>query len=362
MRNLAFLAVCFITLAFGSGAFASDTTQKTGEINNTASTEKSFFMEAGNVVDEIFSAPFASLKRNSCNWATAKSSAPATVAATGANSVKETAFAPTIVYDTTHASGQGAEITSAANGPATQMSDSVTLAGTNRAVTNITIRVFTITSTAPFNLTMKLYTDCTTGGAANSPCGSGAGVLIPNSTVTVSNIVPPAVGTTIPVSFTFPNTNLTSETDNTISVSLLSSRSDVFWILGETPVVGTSTDVLERCGSAGTNNGCARNFGVPNNFDMTITADTVSTAAGVTVSGRVMMPTGKALSRATVIMTDRAGVARSVSTDRRGGFIFADVQAGESYIFEVRSKLYTFNSQVITVTEDLDGVNFTANN
>lgn len=86
----------------------------------------------------------------------------------------------------------------------------------------------------------------------------------------------------------------------------------------------------------------------------------IATAAGVTVSGKVMMSTGKGLSRATVTMTDMRGQSRSVATNRTGYFTFADVRAGESYIFEVRSKGYHFNSQVITVTEDLDNVNFTA--
>lgn len=182
----------------------------------------------------------------------------------------------TIIYDTTHVSTQGAEITAAANGPATSMADLITLGGSERFVCSVTIEVFTLAATTPFNLTMSMYTDCSTSGAGNSPCGNGPGTLIAGSAVTVTGITPPALGTIFPVTFTYPLLDLSSEVDDTISVSVNASRSDVFWRLGETVTVGTQPDAgtsfVERCGSTGTNNGCQRNFGVQNNFAITIQA------------------------------------------------------------------------------------------
>ncbi len=188
----------------------------------------------------------------------------------------------TIIYDTTHASNQGAEITAAANGPATSMGDKIVLGGTDRFVCQVQIEVFTLAAVTPFDLTMNFFTDCSTSGAANSPCGNGTGTLIPLSTVTVTGITPPALGTIFAVNFPYPNVDLGGEADNTISVSVNASRSDVFWRLGETPTVGSQPDVspsvVERCGSVGTNNGCTRNFGITNNFAIQIQANTTPVA------------------------------------------------------------------------------------
>jgi hypothetical protein len=188
----------------------------------------------------------------------------------------EGACVGSVIYDTTHASNQGAEITAAANGAATAMGDLITLGGTDRFVCEILIEVFTIAATTPFDLTMTLWTDCTTNGIGNTPCGNGPGTLFPSSTITVTGVTPPALGTIFSVAFPYPNVNLSGEVDNTITVSVNASRSDVFWRLGETVAVGTQPDAgtsfVQRCGSTGTNNGCSRNFGIQNNFAITIEA------------------------------------------------------------------------------------------
>lgn len=184
------------------------------------------------------------------------------------------------IYDTTHASTQGAEITAAANGPATSMGDLIVLGGSSRFVCRVTVEVFTLAATTPFDLTMKMYTACSTNGAAASACGTGPGTLIPGSTVTVTGVTPPALGTVFQVVFDYPNLDLNGEADNTISVSITASRSDVFWRIGETPTTGSlpagepATSFVERCGSSGTNNGCSRNFGVNNNFAILMEANT----------------------------------------------------------------------------------------
>jgi hypothetical protein len=98
--------------------------------------------------------------------------------------------------------------------------------------------------------------------------------------VTVTGITPPVLGTIFTVAFPYPLVNLASEVDNTISVSVNASRSDVFWRIGETPVVGSqpagepATSFVERCGSTAANNGCQRNFGLTNNFSISIEAET----------------------------------------------------------------------------------------
>jgi CSLREA domain-containing protein len=84
------------------------------------------------------------------------------------------------------------------------------------------------------------------------------------------------------------------------------------------------------------------------------------TAASVSVSGRVLSPAGRGLTNATVILTDTAGNTRSASTSTFGYYRFDEVAAGQTYVLTVVSKRYQFTPQVVTVTEDLNELNFAA--
>lgn len=192
-----------------------------------------------------------------------------------------TISAQSVIYSTTNVATNGVEISAAANGPATSMGDNITVGGQTRFISKVKIRIFTLASTAPFSLTMAMYSDCSTSGASG-PCGSGS-ALLPNSTVTVSNITPTATGAITEVTFNFPTkVDISGETDNTINISVNASRPDVFWVLGENVVVGSqpagepATSFVTRCGSVVGNNGCTRNFGIQNNFSMEVTADAVA--------------------------------------------------------------------------------------
>ncbi|WP_258455051.1 HYR domain-containing protein, partial [Aequorivita sp. CIP111184] len=185
----------------------------------------------------------------------------------------------TTIYETDHTGATGAEITAAANGSNTSMADAIVLAGTNRILQTVTVDVFNLASAANYNLTLRIYTDCTTNGASGA-CGSGPGTLVAASSVT-QNVTPGPLGFIYSVTFTLPNVNLYSELDNTISVSLNASRSDVFWVLNENPLIGSqpagepALSVVQRCGSSVANNGCARSFGIINNFAMTLEAEAI---------------------------------------------------------------------------------------
>lgn len=188
-------------------------------------------------------------------------------------------FGQEVIYETTHAGTTGAEITPAANGPACQMGDAIVIAGTARYLNSITVDLFNLNDATPFSVTMTLYSDCPTVTGAGA-CGSGVGTLIPGSSVTVNVTAPPAtLGTVFEVVFPYSGLDLSGQTDNGITVMINASRANVFWILGETPTLGsmpageTGFGFATRCGSSGTNNGCARNFGIANNFAMTIDAN-----------------------------------------------------------------------------------------
>jgi Carboxypeptidase regulatory-like domain/Calx-beta domain len=82
------------------------------------------------------------------------------------------------------------------------------------------------------------------------------------------------------------------------------------------------------------------------------------TASNATISGRVTLANGRGLARTRVTITNQNGVSKSVSTNPFGYFRFADIEAGQIYIIQPRSKLYQFEAKTLSVDEDLDGVNF----
>lgn len=83
------------------------------------------------------------------------------------------------------------------------------------------------------------------------------------------------------------------------------------------------------------------------------------TAANVSVSGRVLSADGKAIARASVLVSDSSGQIRSVQTNSFGYYRFEDIRVGETYIFNVRARSHTFATQVVTINEELSNLDFT---
>ena len=81
-------------------------------------------------------------------------------------------------------------------------------------------------------------------------------------------------------------------------------------------------------------------------------------AAGVSVSGRVLTPDGRGVRNARVVITDSLGVARAVTTSSFGSYVFDEVPAGASYVMTVQSKLYRFASRLVEVTDTLTNIDF----
>lgn len=84
------------------------------------------------------------------------------------------------------------------------------------------------------------------------------------------------------------------------------------------------------------------------------------TAASVTVSGRVLSADGRGLTNAMVSVTDQNGVTRYARTSSFGYYRFHEVTVGETFVFTVISKRYTFAPQVVNVTGELTTLNFVA--
>jgi hypothetical protein len=84
-------------------------------------------------------------------------------------------------------------------------------------------------------------------------------------------------------------------------------------------------------------------------------------ASAVSVRGRVVSASGRGIARARVLLTNQEGEAKYATTNQLGYFNFQEVAAGENYVVSVTSKRYQFNSQIISPVENLEGVNFIAN-
>lgn len=82
-------------------------------------------------------------------------------------------------------------------------------------------------------------------------------------------------------------------------------------------------------------------------------------AASVTVSGRVIA-NGRGLPNAIVTYAGETGERKSAMTNAFGYFRFEEVQAGQTYIFNVLSKRFTFQPRTVEVNEELTELNFEA--
>lgn len=124
--------------------------------------------------------------------------------------------------------------------------------------------------------------------------------------------------------------------------------------------IGGSFDLTGTGGQtlAGTNS-TGGAFGVRGGFWQGFFAPT---AAMAVVSGRVSHSSGKGIFRARVTLTDISGTTRSAATDWFGKYRFDDVASGQFYIFSVNHRQYQFinNTQALTILENTESVNFTA--
>ena len=80
----------------------------------------------------------------------------------------------------------------------------------------------------------------------------------------------------------------------------------------------------------------------------------------VTVAGRVATADGRGIGKARVtILNTMSGERQTISTNPFGYFQFEEIEVGITYVIEVNSKRYTFESQAINVTDAIEGLTFT---
>jgi hypothetical protein len=86
-----------------------------------------------------------------------------------------------------------------------------------------------------------------------------------------------------------------------------------------------------------------------------------STAATVSIGGRIINAFGRSVFGARVALTDSNGNSRETRTNPFGYYRFARVAAGETYILTAAAKADEFAPQIVAVNEDRDDINFVGN-
>jgi Carboxypeptidase regulatory-like domain len=95
------------------------------------------------------------------------------------------------------------------------------------------------------------------------------------------------------------------------------------------------------------------------------TAQTYAPTAGeVSIGGRVLTADGRGIENVLVTMVRSNGESRMAISSAFGYFRFVDVAAGETYVFSVSAKRFTFDQPALmfSVVGDSDDLIFTANN
>jgi bacillopeptidase F (M6 metalloprotease family) len=84
-------------------------------------------------------------------------------------------------------------------------------------------------------------------------------------------------------------------------------------------------------------------------------------AANVPVGGRVLSATGQAVPNARVVLADANGNSRVTYTSPFGYYMFENVQAGRTYTLSASAKRYRFSPVVVTVNDEITGLDIIAN-
>jgi hypothetical protein len=83
-----------------------------------------------------------------------------------------------------------------------------------------------------------------------------------------------------------------------------------------------------------------------------------TTAADLSIGGRVQTNTGQGLLNATVTISDNNGFLRNARTSSFGYYRFDEIPQGRTYVLTVNSRLYNFTPQVIYPVDNLTDVDF----
>ncbi|HJS50693.1 MAG TPA: carboxypeptidase-like regulatory domain-containing protein, partial [Pyrinomonadaceae bacterium] len=89
-------------------------------------------------------------------------------------------------------------------------------------------------------------------------------------------------------------------------------------------------------------------------------SEIIPTAGEVTISGRVLAPNGRGLAGINLVLSDTEGNRLTATTNAFGFYRFENVPSGRTYILTPLSRRYQFTPQVLTVNDNMEGVNLVA--
>lgn len=84
-----------------------------------------------------------------------------------------------------------------------------------------------------------------------------------------------------------------------------------------------------------------------------------TTASGASISGRVTAGR-RGVARAIVTLTDENGVTRRTMTSALGTYRFTGIPVAQTYTLNAQAKRYRFATQIVNLSQDTSGFNFTA--
>jgi hypothetical protein len=84
----------------------------------------------------------------------------------------------------------------------------------------------------------------------------------------------------------------------------------------------------------------------------------IPTAASVGVSGRVLTSNGSGLRNAEVVLTEASGTVHTAKTSSFGLYHFDGILSGQTVTLSVNSKRYAFNTQVVSVQDNIADADF----
>ncbi|MFL6373480.1 MAG: carboxypeptidase regulatory-like domain-containing protein [Pyrinomonadaceae bacterium] len=84
----------------------------------------------------------------------------------------------------------------------------------------------------------------------------------------------------------------------------------------------------------------------------------ITTAAGVSISGRVLSSSGGGVRGAVVSIIDTRGIQRTTITNAFGYYMFDNVQSGQNFVMRATARGFSFNPKTLNVTDAIADVDF----